>query len=162
MTQKNRILLHVDVLSTVGDYSVDGQILILPIKGNGKSNITMSRFFLSIILLNKRINLIFFFAVDSTLNIEFAGVPYEKEGATYMKIEKLNLTIDTKGMIYKVDNLFNGDKALGDNMNLFLNENWQEIFNEVRDSLSAAYANVLKDVINEAFSKYPYEKYFTE
>ena len=87
---------------------------------------------------------------------------YEKDGATYMKVEKLSMTVDTKDMIYKVDNLFNGDKALGDNMNLFLNENWQEIFNEVHDSLSAAYSNVLKDLINEVFTKYPYEKYFTE
>ncbi|TMW50183.1 hypothetical protein DOY81_004742 [Sarcophaga bullata] len=141
MTQKNRLLIHADVMSTVGDYTVDGQILILPIKGNGKSNITM---------------------IDVTLKIEFAGVPYEKDGAAYMKVEQLSMEVDTKGMIYKVDNLFNGDKALGDNMNLFLNENWQEIFYEVRESLSAAYGNVLKEIISDVFSIYPYEKYFTE
>lgn len=161
MTKKNRIVLQADSLSTVGDYIVDGQILILPIKGNGKSNITMGKLMLlPIFIIVKLIS--FTFAVDVDLSIDFVGVPYEKDGASYMKADQIKMTIDTKKMFYKVDNLFNGDKELGDNMNLFLNENWQEIFFEVRDSLGNAYSSVFGDVINGVFSKYPYEKYFTD
>ncbi|XP_065371554.1 protein takeout-like [Calliphora vicina] len=141
LTKKHSLIIHADYLSVIGDYDINGKILILPIKGSGKSNITM---------------------VDVDLIMNFLGTPLEKDGATYMNIEKLNVDAEPKGMLYKVENLFNGDQALGDNMNLFLNENWQEIYTEVRASLSKAYGEIFKEVISAVFSKYPYDKYFTE
>ncbi|XP_037827501.1 protein takeout-like [Lucilia sericata] len=141
LTGKHGIKLHSDYMSLVGDYDIDGKILILPIKGTGKSNITM---------------------VDVEIIINFVGTPLEKDGATYMHIEEVNSDAEPKRMIYKVENLFNGDKALGDNMNLFLNENWKEIYAEVRVSICKAFSEIFKDVINEVFSKYPYDKYFIE
>ncbi|XP_065365345.1 protein takeout-like [Calliphora vicina] len=141
LTKKHSLVFHTDYLSAVGDYEISGKILILPIKGSGKSNISM---------------------VDVDIFMNFMGTPVEKDGATYMHIEVLNVDTVPKKMVYNVQNLFNGDKALGDNMNLFLNENWQEIYNEVRGSLNKAYGDVFKGIINAVFSKYPYEKYFTE
>lgn len=41
MTKKNQLIFKIDYLSLVGDYVIDGKILILPIKGSGQSNITM-------------------------------------------------------------------------------------------------------------------------
>lgn len=90
------------------------------------------------------------------------GTPVEKDGEIYMGVEQLTLDLEPKKMIYKVENLFNGDKALGDNMNLFLNENWREIFNEVRASLTKAYGEVFRTIINSVFSKFPYNKYLLE
>ncbi|XP_037827504.1 protein takeout-like [Lucilia sericata] len=100
--------------------------------------------------------------VDVDIIMNFVGTPLEKEGVTYMNIEQLNSDVVPKKMLYNVQNLFNGDKALGDNMNLFLNENWKEIYDEVRGSLNKAYAKVFKDVLNAVFSKYPYDKYFSD
>ncbi|KAI8120734.1 Protein takeout [Lucilia cuprina] len=141
LTGKHSVKLHYNYISVVGDYDIDGKILILPITGSGKSNITM---------------------VDVNIYMNFVGTPLVKDGATYLHIEDINPDVDPNGMIYKVENLFNGDKALGDNMNLFLNENWKEIYAEVRVSISNAFGDIFKDVVNNVFSKYPYEKYFIE
>lgn len=104
----------------------------------------------------------FSFTVDVTLQMDFVGTPLEKDGETYMTIKDMQLDAEPKHMTYKVENLFNGDKTLGDNMNLFLNENWNDIYQEVRTSLAEGFSEIYGDVINDVFSKYPYEKFFTE
>lgn len=59
-------------------------------------------------------------------------------------------------------NLFNGDKALGDNMNLFLNDNWREIFDELRVSVEGAFANIFKNLVNQVFNNLPYNVLFKD
>lgn len=86
----------------------------------------------------------------------------EKDGATYMKVKNFQLIAEPERMIYKIENLFNGDKALGDNMNLFLNENWADIYKEIRGSFSSAFGKIFQAVIGHVFTKYPYDKFFTE
>ncbi|KAM7361427.1 protein takeout-like [Cochliomyia hominivorax] len=142
LTKKNSILLQLDYLTILSDYAIDGKILILPIKGNGRSNITL---------------------VAPEISYTFTGRNIEKDGGNYMHIDKYQAEFkNLKRMYFKVDNLFNGDKALGDNMNLFLNENWKDIYDETKGSLNKAYADVFTDIVNKVFSKYPFEKYFIE
>lgn len=57
-------------------------------------------------------------------------------------------------------NLFKGDKALGDNTNKFLNENWEDILNELKVNLYDAFGQVVESLINSAFSKIPYKDLF--
>lgn len=46
MTQKHELSVRCEQVDLVGDYSVKGRILLLPITGNGKSNITLRKFFM--------------------------------------------------------------------------------------------------------------------
>lgn len=94
--------------------------------------------------------------------MKFTGTPFEKDGATYMKIDKFQLQPEPGRMYFKIDNLFNGDKALGDNMNLFLNENWPDIFKEIKGAIGSAFGKIFKRVISDVFTKHPYDKYFAE
>lgn len=94
--------------------------------------------------------------------MKFSSTPMEKDGATYLKIDKFHLQPEPKKMFYKFENLFNGDKALGDNMNLFLNENWADIFAEVKGSIGSAFGKIFQSVIGHVFTKYPYDKFFIE
>lgn len=57
-----------------------------------------------------------------------------------------------------LQNLFNGDKALGDNMNLFINENWQDILQELKPALNDAMSGILMGVVSNVFSKFPYNE----
>lgn len=102
------------------------------------------------------------FVADVVFKIRFTGTPMEKDGATYMKIDKFQLIADPGRMIYKIDNLFNGDKTLGDNMNLFLNENWADIYKEMRVTIASAFSKIFENVIGHVFTKYPYDKFFSE
>uniref|UniRef100_A0A1A9WGV7 Haemolymph juvenile hormone binding protein n=1 Tax=Glossina brevipalpis TaxID=37001 RepID=A0A1A9WGV7_9MUSC len=126
-------------ISLIGDYIVKGKVLILPLQGEGKSNMTL---------------------VEPECRISFIGGSVEKDGNIYMKPEKFHMHVNIKRSIYNFENLFNGDKALGDNMNKFLNENWKDIFDETKDSISKEFGVVVKHVIEQVFAKYPYAKYF--
>lgn len=58
---------------------------------------------------------------------------------------------------FNFENLFNGDKHLGDHMNLFLNENWRDIINEVLPSFTDALNQIVKVYLNRFFNKFAYD-----
>lgn len=60
-------------------------------------------------------------------------------------------------MIVRLDNLFNGDKALGAHMNQFLNENWMDVWQELQPSVQATIAEILKNVVDNIFKTFAYE-----
>lgn len=59
-------------------------------------------------------------------------------------------------------NLYNGDKALGDSTNLFLNENWQDIFKEIKQNIFDAFTLIAENVLKNVFNKVPYKDLFSE
>lgn len=63
-------------------------------------------------------------------------------------------------MYLNLENLFNGDKLLGDNMNRFLNENWQDILAELKPSIIDAFTQIFSGIINSVFSRLPYDDIF--
>jgi len=127
-------------VTLAGNYKISGRVLILPIQGNGKCNLTLNNF-------------------DFT--IKFLPKAVEKNGKIHMQVNKAKASITNVGRLYLYfGDLFNGDKALGDNMNLFLNDNWQEIFNELRVSVEGAFANIFKNLVNQVFMTLPYKELF--
>ncbi|KAM8705857.1 hypothetical protein ACLKA7_010192 [Drosophila subpalustris] len=139
LAQKHELQLNAGKLSLVGPYSIKGKVLILPISGSGKSNMTL---------------------VNCDVIVQFTGMPFEKDGETYMKATKLKILAKPERLYYHFSNLFNGDKALGDNMNTFLNDNWEAIFKEVQNSIQGAFSEIFSAIISNVFSKYPYDKFF--
>ncbi|XP_036343134.1 protein takeout-like isoform X2 [Rhagoletis pomonella] len=141
LAKKHELRFKVPVASLIGDYKIQGRVLILPISGSGKNNITM---------------------LNADFVLQWVGVPVEKDGATYMKTDKFRAIVKPNKVIFDFQNLFNGDKALGDNMNLFLNENWKEIYQEVEATFSKEISRLMGNVVDAVFSKTPYNKLFTE
>ncbi|XP_030374331.1 uncharacterized protein LOC115623915 [Scaptodrosophila lebanonensis] len=139
LAKKHELRMKSDAVSLVGPYNIKGKVLILPISGSGISNLTL---------------------VNCNVVIVFTGKAYEKNGETYMKATNLKVEADPERLIYNFTNLFNGDKALGDNMNAFLNENWKSIFLEVQQSMQNAFAKIFEAIISNVFTKYPYAKFF--
>ncbi|KAH8267646.1 hypothetical protein KR018_012369 [Drosophila ironensis] len=128
-------------VSLVGRYSINGKVLILPISGNGQSNITLTN-------------------VRAILG--FSGKPMEKNGETYMDITDFKLSMKPDTSHYHFGNLFNGDKALGDNMNAFLNDNSEAIYKETSASIDKSFADLFIGIIKNVFSQRPYAKLFME
>lgn len=94
--------------------------------------------------------------------MRFKGKLIERNGESYMK--PINFEVDAKPAraVFYFENLFNGDKALGDNMNLFLNENWKVIFDELKSDFQRGLGNKFREVMTKIFAKYPYAKFFQE
>ncbi|EDW83868.2 uncharacterized protein Dwil_GK13451 [Drosophila willistoni] len=141
LAKKHELLFHAPSLRLEGPYDIKGQVLVLPISGSGKSNITL---------------------VKPDFIASFVGKPVVKDGQTYMEATNFKLNTKAERLWYFFGNLFNGDKALGDNMNAFLNDNWHAIFLECQESVQAAFSEVFQNIITTVFSKYPYEKFFSD
>lgn len=77
-----------------------------------------------------------------------------------MKAENTKFTFTLTKMMLNLGNLYNGDKLLGDNTNLFLNENWQEVWPEIRKSVFSAFSQIADNVLNNIFAKVPYDELF--
>lgn len=126
-------------LSLTGDYTIDGRVLVLPIKGTGKATLNFD---------------------NLDIGIKYKPKLVVKNGKEYIQADKFKLQFDTGKFSLHFTNLFNGDKALGDNMNVFLNENWQDILNELRPSITLALEQILEAIINRILGKVPYKELY--
>lgn len=124
-----------------GPYKVDGRVLVLPITGNGNCNLTLA---------------------DLTAAIHAEGEPMQKNGESYMKIKTFNVKFETSRLYIYLENLFNGDRALGDNMNSFLNENWRDILQELKSPIEAALGASYQHIAARFFAKVPYNQIFLD
>ncbi|XP_037827502.1 protein takeout-like [Lucilia sericata] len=59
LSKKHEIKLQIPLIHMTGDYNVKGQVIVLPVEGIGKHDITLN---------------------DVTLAIQFSGSPYVKNG----------------------------------------------------------------------------------
>lgn len=86
--------------------------------------------------------------------------PVEKNGQTYAGLEHVKMEIKPENVHFHFENLFKGDKTLSDNMNAFLNDNWNDIFQEIKPQFTKAISLEVKSTLETFFSKYPYAEYF--
>lgn len=122
-----------------GPYSINGKILVLPIQGKGDIKLELHNLDVTLKFLTKRV---------------------EKNGKIYLEVEKSKFSYDVTGANVNFSNLFNGDKALGDNMNAFLNENWRILLDELKKPIELSFSEVFKNLMNKIFEKNPYEDFF--
>lgn len=128
-------------MELIADYNMDGRILLLPIVGHGKCNITISG------LVTKH---------------ELIGMPVMKKNDMYMELKEYKIKFEPTSMKFYFQNLFNGDKVLGETMNKFLNENWQTVFMELRSGYEQTFGHIFKEISNNIFGKVPMNKIFLE
>ncbi|XP_049286339.1 uncharacterized protein LOC125765363 [Anopheles funestus] len=133
--------LVVPVASLVGGYRINGKVLILPIQGEGSSNMTMA---------------------DCDISLKWTGKLVDRNGKQFYQVDKFKVHFDTSRFYMDFSNLFNGDKALGDNMNVFLNDNWQDILKELKPAISAAFTKIFEAVVTNVFNKVPYNELYME
>ncbi|KAG7206396.1 hypothetical protein KM043_003758 [Ampulex compressa] len=123
----------------VGDYKIDGKILLLPITGSGKSNITM-----------------YDLVSQNTIYCE----QYQKDGEEYLRVKKYAIKFSPGRVTMQFDNLFGGDSVLGEQMNKFINDNSQLLFKELQAPYEESFGLVFAKISNEIFSRVPLSKIF--
>ncbi|XP_055327034.1 protein takeout-like [Sitodiplosis mosellana] len=138
-SSKYEVYAVVPKITITGKYKIDGRVLVLPIQGEGNAHLVFD---------------------NTNLVVKYKPKVVEKNGKQYIQTEKFQLDFDPSRLNINLENLFNGDKALGDNMNQFLNQNWKEIFNELKPAITFAVEEILKGIINRIFLKIPYDEIF--
>lgn len=125
-----------------GTYKSSGRVLLLPIHGTGASNVTVT---------NLRVHYYY----------EWPTVK-GADGKDHYLISKTDIKIiGADNMYINLQNLFNGDKLLGDNMNLFLNENWRELIKELGPGMSEAVGEVVKLVVARLSELVPANEFYS-
>lgn len=140
-TSKYEVHATVPKITINGKYKVNGQVLVLPIQGDGNANLIFD---------------------NLSLVVKYKPRIVEKKGKIYIQTDKFALDFDTTRLHIQLENLFNGQKLLGDNMNLFLNENWRDILTELKPAINLALEELFKGIINRIFSRIPYNDIFID
>lgn len=87
-------------ITITGKYKIDGRVLVLPIQGEGNAHLVFDN-----------VNLV----------VKYKPKVLEKNGKQYIQTEKFQLEFDTSRLHVNLENLFNGDKALGKSIFYFSN-----------------------------------------
>ncbi|XP_053667281.1 uncharacterized protein LOC128716383 [Anopheles marshallii] len=125
--------LEIPKLRIDASYNLKGNVLLLPLVGDG--DVTMS-------LKN----------VKTTVVTKFAVRPLPEDA---IFIEEMKVTFLVGGMRIHLDNLFQGNQVLGASLNLFLNQNANEVIAELRSDLEHGLADIFTGLWNELFNKLP-------
>ncbi|XP_044755979.1 protein takeout-like [Coccinella septempunctata] len=128
-----------DNITVVGDYSAEGRILVMPLNGKGRFKL--------------------YFKNGRYRSTSFVRV-IEKDGDKYFKPEDSRLEARFELMTFDLDNLFDGNKQLGDQVNAFLNENWESLVKDFGPTVEDAVAKIIKDIFVDLASVVPIKNMF--
>lgn len=79
-----------------------------------------------------------------------------------MQPEKLKLSLTISRMFLQLDNLYDGNKELGDFANEFLNRNWHDVWVEINQSVFLTFSQIVENVLFNVFSTVPYDELFAK
>lgn len=94
-TSKFEIEATVPRISLVGKYKINGKVLVLPIQGRGKSNLTLGNDTFTTCVFVIFIYITLVLSDDVSLRVKFKPKIIEKNGKTYIQTEKFKLNFDT-------------------------------------------------------------------
>ncbi|KAF7282490.1 protein takeout-like [Rhynchophorus ferrugineus] len=136
-----QIKLFLPKLSVNAYYNMNGQIMMMPINGAGLS-------------LGNYTN------IDAILTMKARNI--QKDEEIYFHIQDCTVDFNIGHAQLYFQNLFNGNKELGDAMNSFLNNNWKTVSSEIKPILEDRLAEIFKKFANKIFHKHPISVLFTE
>uniref|UniRef100_A0A8D8Q441 Protein takeout n=1 Tax=Cacopsylla melanoneura TaxID=428564 RepID=A0A8D8Q441_9HEMI len=128
-------------VNLIGQYVMDGKILVLPIKGSGDGNITMKDL-----------------SGDYSFNYELV----KKNNKRYGKITTSKMNMNVGKAYFKFQNLFNGDRVLGEQMNNFMNENYAEVVREFRPAIENMFNVIQTQLIQNIIDMASFEDIFPD
>ncbi|KAI5633349.1 hypothetical protein NE865_13958 [Phthorimaea operculella] len=122
-------------LVLVGEYTIGGKLLILPVEGDGKYKIKIR---------------------DLLVRVTYDLISRTADSKKYWSLINWSLTSELKtGAEFQFQNLFNGNKQLSDSVHEFANSNSKEIFAEVAPPIVKAIVARIVDEVKKLFDKVP-------
>uniref|UniRef100_A0A6M2DY58 Putative hemolymph juvenile hormone binding protein n=1 Tax=Xenopsylla cheopis TaxID=163159 RepID=A0A6M2DY58_XENCH len=128
-------------LETTGKYSVEGNVLLLPIKGNGPftGNFT-----------------------DCIGKAVVTGEVVDKNGEKHVQFTDVKIKIKVgKGRLH-LKNLFGGDKALGDIINQTINSNFELLSQDIIPLIEKALSKFVLKISNQIVEPYTVEQLYPD
>lgn len=138
------MLINVDValpnIAIDGKYDIDGKILLLPIRGSGPLSGNFSECIGACKIKGERY--------------------FDENGVERIRIIDFKMKISVgKGML-KLDNLFEGEKILGDVVNSAINSNFQLFLREFSPLLEMALSDAFRDISDKIVQQFSFPQLF--
>ncbi|KYM94236.1 Protein takeout [Cyphomyrmex costatus] len=131
-----RLKLYLPRLEMNAHYNMKGNILMMPINGNGlaRSNFT---------------------DINVVAIVQGERYQSQKTDETHYRVTDFYVDLDVGQANIHLDNLFDGDDTLSDAMNLFLNDNWKVVAAEIKPAFENSISEIFKTFSNKIYSKFP-------
>ncbi|XP_011192233.2 protein takeout [Zeugodacus cucurbitae] len=141
--QKMRLTLMMSVPNVTmhAKYVMKGKIMMMPLMGEGDFKANFS---------------------NVELNTVITAEQYNKNGSTYAKVKDVKVKYTLGKAELHLSNLFNGDQALGDRMNTFVNENWDSLSNELRPLMETSISDIVRASTEKIFDTYSFDDLLPE
>ncbi|KDR14111.1 circadian clock-controlled protein-like [Zootermopsis nevadensis] len=122
------ISVDLPYLTFDGAYEVSGRLLVLPLKGKGpvKAN-----------------------ATDCKGDVVLYAQLMKKADGSYLQFNNIDMKITIGGYHVRLDNLFNGDKFLGEATNAALNENPKELIAYLKPIVEKTVKDIIQKIANK-------------
>uniref|UniRef100_A0A1B6KVN1 Circadian clock-controlled protein n=1 Tax=Graphocephala atropunctata TaxID=36148 RepID=A0A1B6KVN1_9HEMI len=133
--ERLQLSLYIPEIRTESNYELDGNILLLPIKGKGKARLIITNA-----------------TADASVKMTFPRLP---TGQEVMQASDMKIDFRMDDVKIELDNLFNGNRLLGRKANKFVNKNAMVIVNTLRDDIGDSLSEVFKKIINDGYGRTP-------
>lgn len=125
----------------LNNYEAKGKILLFPINGHGKGNITTTN-------VNVRISLKYNLASDPKTKVK------------HIKVKSFDFKAKAGKGFLNFENIFNGDAYLSKQINDVINDSSEELMPTFQPSVETALSKAWKKICEDFFSKMPYDDLF--
>lgn len=123
------------------DYKLNGRLLMFPINGNGKCNITIT---------------------NLTNHHQALCEVYTKNGKSFLRHTKYQLNMNGEKILFNFENIISGNEQFSNEIMKTINENSQDVFKEVKNGLEQVWAPLHSQVANIFMAKFPLDVLFPE
>lgn len=90
------------------------------------------------------------------MNCHFNLDKFQQQNKNYLRPTNLQIKVNTIERVYfNFENLYNGNKQLAEATNKVLNDNWEEIFNDVKNGYENLLSRVVENMAQNVFSRVP-------
>lgn len=128
-------------IKIVGDYTMSGKLLVLPINGVGKANVTLT---------------------GVSVAVDLRGDYFTKNGETYIDITSFKVKLSATGATFRFENIFKGDPVLTGTINNFMNENWELMMATLLPDYETKLGSRFKEIANLVFHRTPMRMIFLD
>lgn len=136
-----QIQMLVPALKFTANYEMDGKVLMLPAVGNGDCTLKFT---------------------DVTIACHTAFKLVNRKGEDFLEVQDLKWALDAGTSHFQFNNMFNGDKILGDTVNRFLNENSREAFRAYKYLPEQAFSLIFRDISKKVYRQFSFTELFPE
>ncbi|XP_045466498.1 circadian clock-controlled protein daywake-like [Harmonia axyridis] len=128
-------------ITVAGKYSVNGQILVLPIKSKGHFSVYLKN------------------GIYIATKIDYI---VERNGEKYYNPVFDPMDYHLEKVVFDIENLFGGNKELGASVNEFLNNNWDILMIEFGPEIAKIISKIITDIFDNLAAVVPVKYVFLD